>query len=198
VSEQLISPKSRRIKTGTRFLIASWLGVRKVGQIGTLCKEVSISGKLKQKLGKLVAFTHRKIKKVTILQPLTRAMTIFLVEDDTIYAEFVKKSLNSKSAYTINIFHTAEDGLKSLNTMLPDVLIIDYKLPGMSGIDLYEKVKSRLTDKNKVVMLSALDDGNMVLNFIQRGVRDYVIKDENVIESLEAVINGNEDDYFSF
>jgi len=153
---------------------------------------------LKQKLGKLVAFTHRKIKKVTILQPLTRAMTIFLVEDDTIYAEFVKKSLNSKSAYTINIFHTAEDGLKSLNTMLPDVLIIDYKLPGMSGIDLYEKVKSRLTDKNKVVMLSALDDGNMVLNFIQRGVRDYVIKDENVIESLEAVINGNEDDYFSF
>jgi DNA-binding NarL/FixJ family response regulator len=68
----------------------------------------------------------------------------------------------------------------------------------MSGIELYEKVKSRLTNKNKVVMLSALDDGNLVLNFIQRGVRDYVIKDENVIESLEAVINGNEDDYFLF
>jgi len=125
-------------------------------------------------------------------------MTIFLIEDDAIYAEFVKKSLNSNATYTIEIFRTAEDGLKSLNTVLPDVLIIDYKLPGMSGIELYEKVKSRLTNKNKVVMLSALDDGNLVLNFIQRGVRDYVIKDENVIESLEAVINGNEDDYFLF
>jgi DNA-binding NarL/FixJ family response regulator len=125
-------------------------------------------------------------------------MTIYLVEDDVIYADFIKKSLNSKSAYTINVFHTAEDGLILLNTTLPDVLIIDYKLPGMSGIEFYEKVKSRLTDKNKVVMLSALDDGNLVLNFIQRGVRDYVIKDENVIESLEAVINGSEDDYFLF
>jgi len=125
-------------------------------------------------------------------------MTIYLVEDDVIYAEFIKKSLNSNSAYTINVFHTAEDGLILLNTTLPDVLIIDYKLPGMSGIELYEKVKSRLTDKNKVVMLSALDDGNLVLNFIQRGVRDYVIKDENVIESLEVVLNGSEDDYFLF
>ena len=125
-------------------------------------------------------------------------MTIYLVEDDVIYADFIKKSLNSKSAYTINVFHTAEDGLILLNTTLPDVLIIDYKLPGMSGIELYEKVKLRLTDKNKVVMLSALDDGNLVLNFIQRGVRDYVIKDENVIESLEAVLNGREDDYFLF
>ena len=78
------------------------------------------------------------------------------------------------------------------------ILIIDYKLPGMSGIDLYEKIKGRLTERNKVVMLSSLDDGNLVLNFIQRGVRDYVIKDENVIESLEAVLNDNEDDYYLF
>jgi hypothetical protein len=45
-------------------------------------------------------------------------------------------------------------------------------------------------------MLSAIDDGNMVLSFIQKGVRDYVIKDENVIESLEAVIEGKEDYFF--
>ena len=47
-------------------------------------------------------------------------------------------------------------------------------------------------------MLSALDDGNMVLSFIQKGVRDYVIKDESVIESLGAVLEGKEDDYYLF
>ena len=47
-------------------------------------------------------------------------------------------------------------------------------------------------------MLSALDDGNMVLSFIQRGVRDYVIKDDGVIESLTAVLEGNEDEYYLF
>jgi len=125
-------------------------------------------------------------------------MKIYLVEDDTIYAEFIQKSLSGNPVYTIKIFHTAEDCLKDISGSLPDVMIIDYKLPGMSGIDLYEKIKPRLADSNKVIMMSSLDDGNMVLNFIQRGVRDYVIKDENVIESLEAVLTGSEDDYYLF
>jgi len=125
-------------------------------------------------------------------------MTIFLIEDDEIYAEFVKKALGQNSEYQIKTFTTAEDALKAVNGQLPDVLIIDYKLPGMNGIDLYEKIKSQIGDRNKVIMLSALDDGNMVLSFIQKGVRDYVIKDENVIDSLQAILSGKEDDYYLF
>ena len=126
-------------------------------------------------------------------------MNIFLIEDDEIYAEFVKKALgNSNPDYKISTFTSAEDALKAINGKLPDVMIVDYNLPGMSGIDLYENLKSRITDANKVIMLSALDDGNMVLSFIQRGVRDYVIKDESVIESLGAVLEGKEDDYYLF
>jgi DNA-binding response OmpR family regulator len=122
-------------------------------------------------------------------------MNIFLIEDDEIYAEFIKKALGENSGYKINYFTTAEAALGAVNGKLPDVLIIDYRLPGMSGIDLYEKIKSRITDDQKVIMLSALDDGNMVLSFIQKGVRDYVIKDENVIESLKAILEGKDDDY---
>lgn len=125
-------------------------------------------------------------------------MRIFLIEDDEIYAEFVKKALSQNSEYQISTFTNAEDALKAVNGKLPDVMIIDYKLPGMSGIELYEKIKSQIGEKNKVILLSALDDGNMVLSFIQKGVRDYVIKDENVIESLEAILGGKEDDYYLF
>ncbi len=125
-------------------------------------------------------------------------MRIYLVEDDAIYAEFISKALGHNAEYKITTFATAEDGLKAVQSTLPDVMIVDYKLPGMSGIELYEKIKSRLTEKNKVIMLSSLDDGNMVLSFIQRGVRDYVIKDENVIDSLEAILTGSEDDYYLF
>jgi DNA-binding NarL/FixJ family response regulator len=125
-------------------------------------------------------------------------MNICLVEDDEIYAEFIKKALGQHADYRVAAYTTAEDALKSINGKLPDVMIIDYKLPGMSGIDMYEKIKNRLTDANKVIMLSALDDGPMVLSFIQKGVRDYVIKDENVIESLVAILEGKEDDYYLF
>jgi DNA-binding response OmpR family regulator len=126
-------------------------------------------------------------------------MEIFLIEDDTIYAEFIKKALLTQSPdLKIKLFPSAEDAEKAINGKLPEVLIIDYKLPGISGIDLYDKIKSRITNKNKVIMLSALDDGQMVLGFIQKGVRDYVIKDENVVDSLRSILDGKEDDYYLF
>jgi len=124
-------------------------------------------------------------------------MNIYLVEDDTIYAEFIRKTLGQNPAHTITVFGSVEAALPHLDT-LPDVLILDYKLPGMSGIELYEKIKSKITEHKKVIVMSAIDDGNMVLSFIQKGVRDYVIKDENVIESLLAVLEGKDDDYYLF
>ncbi len=123
-------------------------------------------------------------------------MNIFLVDDDEIYSEFVRKALSKNADYVVKPFFSAEDALQAINGKLPEVVIIDYKLPGLSGIELYEKIKSKITDANRVIMLSALDDGNMVLSFIQKGVRDYVIKDEHVIDSLQAIISGNDENYF--
>ena len=121
---------------------------------------------------------------------------IFLVEDDAIYSEFIQKALSQNAEYKVKSFASAEAALNEINGKLPEVMIVDYKLPGLSGIELYDKIKSKVTDSNKVIMLSAIDDGIMVLNFIQKGVRDYVIKDENVIGSLQAIISGDEGNYF--
>lgn len=125
-------------------------------------------------------------------------MDIYLIEDDAIYAEFVKKALAQNPTYTITIFPSAEAAEKVMANKIPEVLIIDYRLPGISGIDFYERIKPKITDDHKVIMLSAIDDGQMVLSFIQKGVRDYVIKDDNVIESLQAILEGKEDDYYLF
>lgn len=126
-------------------------------------------------------------------------MTIYLVEDDTIYAEFIRRSLASKGNYVITRFPTAEDALDMINTKgIAEALILDYKLPGMQGIDLYEKIKPKLKPDQKCILMSSIDDGNLVLSFIQKGVRDYVIKDENVIDSLVAILEGKEDEFLSF
>jgi DNA-binding response OmpR family regulator len=120
-------------------------------------------------------------------------MKIFLVEDDKVYADFIAKSLQGK--YDIETFSSAEDCLDAINGSVPEVLLLDYKLPGMSGIEFFEKISPKIEEDTKVIMLSSIDDGNLVLDFIKKGIRDYVVKDDHVIESLEAVIEG-EDDYF--
>ena len=124
-------------------------------------------------------------------------MDVFLIEDDEIYSEFIRKSLTD---YKVKPFYTAEDCLKELDTAnAPQVIIIDYKLPGMNGIEFFQKVRPDIDeDSTKMIFLSAIDDGNLVLDFIQKGIRDYVIKDEQVISSLVAIIEGNDDDYYFF
>ena len=126
-------------------------------------------------------------------------MTIYLVEDDTIYADFIRKSLAKNSTYSITWFPSAEDCLETVTKNgIPDALVLDYKLPGMAGIELYEKLQDQLPDEYKCIIMSSIDDGNLVLSFIKRGVRDYVIKDDNVIESLVAILEGKEDDQYLF
>lgn len=126
-------------------------------------------------------------------------MTVYLVEDDSIYADFIRKSLGRDGHFKVTWFPSAEDCLAAITKNgLPDSLILDYKLPGMTGIDLYNIIKSKLKENQKCIIMSSIDDGNMVLSFIQRGVRDYVIKDENVIDSLTSILEGKEDDFLSF
>jgi DNA-binding response OmpR family regulator len=121
-------------------------------------------------------------------------LKVFLVEDDEQYAEFIKKSLRKK--YQIYSFTSAEDCLVTLKSIKPDVLILDYNLPGMTGIELYEQTKNLLNEDTKVVMMSAIDDGNLVLEFIAKGVRDYVVKDDKVIQTLTSVLEGEDDLFF--
>lgn len=121
-------------------------------------------------------------------------LKLFLVEDDEQYAEFIKKSLRTK--YQIYSFTSAEDCLVALKSIKPDILVLDYQLPGMTGIDLYEQSQELLPEDTKVIMMSSIDDGNLVLDFIARGVRDYVVKDEKVIQTLNSVIEGEDDLFF--
>lgn len=126
------------------------------------------------------------------------AKSIFLIEDDKIYGEYLSKSLGPPDEYKVHHFLTAEDALRAMATEMPDAWIVDFQLPRMSGIELFEKIKDKTSNEVKIIMLSAIDDGSMVLGFIQKGVRDYVIKDESVIESLQAILSGKDEDYFLF
>lgn len=125
-------------------------------------------------------------------------MEVFLLEDDEIYSEFIRKAL-TQSDYKVKPFYSAEDCLIEVEKYMPDVILIDYKLPGMNGIEFFQKILPMVDeDQTKLIVLSSIDDGNLVLDFIQKGIRDYVIKDEQVVNSLISIIEGNDDDYYLF
>jgi CheY-like chemotaxis protein len=118
---------------------------------------------------------------------------IFLVEDDPDYALFIQKSLEKEGSYSVEIFSSGEACLKEIkNHNYPSTAIIDYFLPGMNGLALYSAIRKK-NDAIQLIILSANTDANLLLDMIKQGIRKYAIKNENVMVSLLALLEGNDD-----
>ncbi len=119
----------------------------------------------------------------------SEAKHISVVDNDQFTSSTLISELKRlKSDYKISSFNSAEEALPFIMEKSPDVVLFEYKLPGMTGIDFFEKISSLPNSKKTLIMMSSLDDGNMVLKFIQRGVRNYVIKDGMLVASVNEII----------
>jgi len=71
-----------------------------------------------------------------------KAAKVFLIEDDMMVAAIISKLIQkNEPGYEVTHFGTAEDCLHELHNN-PDIVIIDYNLPGIDGLTLLKQVKS--------------------------------------------------------
>ena len=77
-----------------------------------------------------------------------------MVEDDEAIAEMLIQAIGGETAHTV--FHTADTkrALQVMNETKPNLLILNYHLPAMSGIELYDKIANRWGDI-PTIMISA-------------------------------------------
>ena len=122
---------------------------------------------------------------------MSKRRLIFIVDDDPFINQLVIKRFNSEE-FLVEAFEYGEDCLAALDKN-PDIVILDYYffmsgkrvLNGMEILDQLREIKPDLP----VIMLSAQDRGDVVLELARKGIRDYVIKDNSLISNLETAIN---------
>jgi DNA-binding NarL/FixJ family response regulator len=91
----------------------------------------------------------------------------------------------------------AEDGKQAMDGFRkhkPDVVIVDLRLPGMSGLELIKMLRSESRDV-KILVLTSYGGGDDVLLAIQNGAAGYVLKSmalERVLEAVRAVYSGQQ------
>ena len=93
-----------------------------------------------------------------------------------------------KKRFKIKICPSAEACLQAVQGKAPEIVIIDYFLPGMDGLELFKKLNAEYQIP-KLILLSSNEDSRVVLDMIRHGVRNYVIKDETVLETLMEAID---------
>jgi len=107
---------------------------------------------------------------------------IFIVEDDDNIREMVKMALTSFS-YEVTAFDNAEAVLEAVSQSVPDMVIFDIMLPGMSGIDATKELRNKTGTKNlPVIMLTAKDTEIDKVTGLDCGADDYIAKPFGVME----------------
>lgn len=116
-----------------------------------------------------------------------KTISVALVEDDAPYRSYVSALIESTSNRRVGFaVGSAEEGLRKIASMRVRVLLLDVGLPGISGASAVQKFLAVQPDL-LVIMLTALDADELVLESLRAGACGYVLKGASSDALLEAV-----------
>lgn len=116
-----------------------------------------------------------------------RPVRVVLVDDHEIVRAGLSTLLARESDIeVVGTAATGEAGLVLVRDLLPDILVVDYRMPGISGVEVCERVMAE-HDGVSVILLTTYLDDEVVLRSIQAGARAYVYKDVEAAELIRAV-----------
>lgn len=123
-------------------------------------------------------------------------LNILLIDDDEFFSQVVAEQITEEFHYNITIANSgqqAKELLENPNKRF-DVILTDYYMPGMNGIDLLHWIKSK-NIKTPVVILTAAGSDVVAVEAMKLGAYDYVRKEQLDLHHLGVVINATYERY---
>jgi len=114
-----------------------------------------------------------------------------LVVDDAAFMRMMIKDILSKAGY--NVVAEADNGRKAIELyqlLKPDLVTMDITMPDMDGLTALKEIR-KLDPKARIIICSAMGQQPMVIDAIQAGARDFVVKPfqpERVIEAVKKAL----------
>ena len=112
---------------------------------------------------------------------------IFIIEDDTLMASLIRQALSKEDRYDITHFTTGEDCLNQMHQQ-PDIVIVDYNLPGMDGLTLMRSIRA-VHPQVMMIVCSGQENVEVVVECYKNGAQEYVLKNEKMIVKIENAVN---------
>ncbi|WP_035987622.1 response regulator transcription factor [Leptolyngbya sp. KIOST-1] len=110
---------------------------------------------------------------------------ILIVEDEEKLAKFVQLEL-SYEGYEVTVAHDGLSGLMAARDQTPDLILLDWMLPGLSGVEVCRRLRQTGT-ATPVILLTAKDDVSDRVEGLDAGADDYVVKPFSIEELLARV-----------
>ncbi|NPA30836.1 MAG: response regulator transcription factor [Chloroflexi bacterium] len=110
---------------------------------------------------------------------------ILIIEDDAGVARFVKRALQTEG-YIVDVAPDGETGLAKTFQNFPDLIILDWMLPGIDGLEVCRRIRTR-DQKIPILMLTAKDSVPDRVLGLDSGADDYLVKPFSMDELLARV-----------
>ncbi len=117
------------------------------------------------------------------------ARSVIVVEDDRGLREELVKVLNSGPAVRcIGACASGEEALQIIPAKNPDVVLMDIRLPGISGINCVAELRQRLPAL-QIIMLTVYEDSESIFRALKAGAAGYLVKSSPPPKLLEAIVD---------
>jgi DNA-binding NarL/FixJ family response regulator len=114
-------------------------------------------------------------------------IAVSIVEDNDKLRGTLARVLNrAEGFHCVSDYASAEDALKHLPQVRPDVVLMDINLPGMNGVECVRQLK-QLLPQTQVMMLTVYEDTENIFNALTAGASGYMLKRTSSPELLGAI-----------
>lgn len=100
-------------------------------------------------------------------------MKVLIIDDDPAMTDLIKLLL-VPAEYEVVTTNNGQEGINLAKKFDPDIVLLDLMMPGMSGSQVCQKLRSFSTVP--IIMMSALDNPSLVVDALDAGADDYLIK----------------------
>lgn len=117
----------------------------------------------------------------------TKQIRIMIAEDHELYLDALLKIINKNSS--IEVVATASNGadlIEKLKTNIVDLVLLDFRMPVMDGMETAEVIKEKYPDV-KIVMLTMHNRTSIIKKMIKIGINGYILKNSYINEILNAI-----------
>ena len=114
---------------------------------------------------------------------------VMIVDDQSILSEGIKSVLSiSDDLEVVGVACDGRDALEKMEKNLPDVVLLDIRMPNMNGVVATGEIKKRYPNV-KVLILTTFDDSDYILSALNNGLCVYLLKDTGAAALIDAIKN---------
>ncbi|MEA1946920.1 MAG: response regulator, partial [Thermodesulfobacteriota bacterium] len=116
-------------------------------------------------------------------------LTLVIIEDEEAHFGLMKRAIGRKFPYaSLYHFQEAKTCLERLDEINPTVIITDYLMPGMNGIEFLEALNQQNKDI-PVIMITGHGNENIAVRAMKSGAKDYLVKSGDFFTLLPSIID---------